>query len=161
AIKSLVAHKKSLLDYVGKSLDRFKGRLGADDRDVVDGHLQSVRDLEVQLAAPKADLSKCGADPGQPMDVKLAANYPTLMKLSVDLRVAALRCDLTRVATFAPCDASGTNISFSWVPEVHRGWHSIGHSPATGGMEVKRFADKWVIGQFASLIDRLKAIPEP
>jgi hypothetical protein len=162
AVRGLMAHKQSLLDYVGKSLDRFKGRLGTEDREVIDSHLASIRDLEAQLAAPKADLTKCGSDPGQPLDVKSSANYPTLFKLSLDLMVAAIRCDITRVATLAPCDASGSNISFkSVVPEANRGWHSMGHSPVSGGVDNKRYADKWLMGQFASLIERLKAVPEP
>jgi hypothetical protein len=161
AIKALMAHKKSLLDYVGASIDRFKGRLGADDRDVIESHLTSVRALEAELAAPKADLSQCGSDPGMPLDPKAAGNYPVLLKLSMDLMVAALRCDVTRVATLAPCDASGSNISFSWVPEAKRGWHSMGHTPISGGVDNKKFADKWMMGQFASLIQRLKDIPEP
>ena len=63
------------------------------------------------------------------MDSKAAGNYPTLMKLSLDLMVSALRCDVTRVATLAGADASGSNISFKWVPAASRGWHSMGHSP--------------------------------
>jgi hypothetical protein len=161
AIKSLVAHRKSLLDYAGTSLTRFRARLGTDDKQVVDSHLQSVRDLESQLASPKVDVAACGSDPGAPLDVKASGNYPTLMKLSLDLMVAALRCDVTRVATLAPCDASGSNISFSWVPECRRGWHSMGHNPMSGSMDNKRYADKWMMGQFASLLDRLQAVPEP
>jgi hypothetical protein len=162
AVQSLMAHKKSLLDYVGKSLERWKGRLGTDDRQVVDSHLQSVRDLENQLSTPRLDATQCGADAGMPLDVKSAGNYPTLFKLSLDLMVAAIRCDVTRVVTLAPCDASGSNISFkSAVPEANRGWHSMGHSPTSGGVDNKRFADKWLMGQFAALIDRLKAVPEP
>jgi hypothetical protein len=161
AIKALIAHKKSLLDYTGASLDRFKARLGTDDKQIVESHLSSVRDLENQLATPKADLTKCGADPGQPMDIKSGGSYPTLFKLSLDLMVASIRCDVTRVVTLAPCDASGSNISFkAAVPEANRGWHSMGHSPVSGGVDNKRFADKWLMGQFATLIDRLKAIPE-
>jgi hypothetical protein len=161
AIKSLMAHKKSLLDYAGVSLNRFKARLGNEDKQIVESHLNSVRDLETQLATPKVDLTKCGSDPGMPLDVLSAGNYPTLMKLSLDLMIAALRCDVTRVATLAPCDASGSNISFSWVPECRRGWHSMGHNPISGGTDNKRYADKWMMGQFAGLIDRLLAIPEP
>jgi hypothetical protein len=161
AIKSLMAHKKSLLDYVGTSIDRFKARLGTDDRQVIESHLQSVRELETQLASPRADLSKCGQDPGAPMDVKSSASYPTLFKLSLDLMVAALKCDLTRVATLAPCDASGSNIKFnSAVPEANRGWHSMGHSPISGSVDNKKFADRWLMTQFASLIQRLKEVPE-
>jgi hypothetical protein len=160
-VRSLMARKKSLLDYVGRAIDRFKLRLAADDRETIDGHLASVRELESQLSAPRADVAQCGTDPGAPIDAKASGNYPTLMKLSFDLMVAALRCDVTRVATLAPCDASGSNISFKWVPEASRGWHSMGHNPTSGSVDNKRFADKWLMGQFASLIARLKAVPEP
>jgi hypothetical protein len=30
-----------------------------------------------------------------------------------------------------------------------------------GGTDIERFADKWVISQFAAVIGRLKALPEP
>jgi hypothetical protein len=161
AIKSLMAHKKSLLDYVGNSIGRFKARLGTDDRQVIESHLQSVRELETQLASPRADLSRCGKDPGAPIDVKGAGNYPTLFKLSLDLMVAALKCDLTRVTTLAPCDASGSNIKFnSVVPEANRGWHSMGHNPISGSVDNKKFADRWLMTQFGSLIQRLKDVPE-
>jgi hypothetical protein len=161
AIRALMAHKKSLLDYTGSSLDRFKARLGTDDKQIIDSHLHSIRELEGQLNTPKVDLTKCGSDPGQPMDPKSSGAYPTLFKLSLDLMVASIRCDVTRVVTLAPCDASGSNISFkAAVPEANRGWHSMGHSPVSGGVDNKRFADKWLMGQFASLIERLKAVPE-
>jgi hypothetical protein len=161
AVKSMLAHKKSVLDYAGSSLERFKARLGKDDKEIVDSHLTSVRGLESELSAPKADVAKCGTAPGSPIDVKASGNYPTLMKLSLDLMVASIRCDVTRVATFAPCDASGSNISFSWVPEAKRGWHSMGHNPTSGSVDNKKFADRWMMGQFAALLDRLKAVPEP
>jgi hypothetical protein len=157
AIKSLVAHKKSLLDYVGKSLERFKSRLGTDDRARVDSHLNSVRDFETQLSAPQADVSQCKLDPGAPMDTVAAGNYPILMKLSFDLMVASLKCDVTRITTLACADASGSNISFKWVPAANKGWHSMGHNPGTN----KQPADKWLHEQFAGLIARLKAVPEP
>jgi hypothetical protein len=161
AVKRLLAHKKSLLDYVGGNIGRFKDRLGADDRQVIESHLQSVRELETQLSSPKADLTRCGHDPGAPLDVKSAGNYPALFHLSLDLMVAALKCDLTRVVTLAPCDASGSNISFKGeVPECNRGWHSMGHNPATGGADIKKSADRWLMGQFASLIKRLQDVPE-
>jgi hypothetical protein len=161
AVRSLMAHKKSLLDYVGTSISRFRNRLGTDDKQVIDSHLSSIRELEGQLSAPRVDQTQCGIDPGQPMDVLASGNYPTLMKLSFDLMVSALRCDVTRIATLAPCDASGSNISFKWVPDANRGWHSMGHNPMGGGRDQKRAGDKWLMGQFAGLIERLKAIPEP
>jgi hypothetical protein len=156
-VKSLIAHKKSVLDYVGKSLERFKNRLGGDDRAQVESHFSSIRDLEKQLVAPSADLSQCKLDPGPTMDTKAAGNYPTLMKLSFDLMVAALKCDVTRITTLACADASGSNISFKWVPAANRGWHSMGHTPGNN----KQHGDRWLHERFAELITRLKAVPEP
>jgi Protein of unknown function (DUF1552) len=157
AIKSLVAHKKSVLDYVGKSLERFRSRLGNEDKMQVESHFHSIRELETQLSTPKADVSSCALNPGMPMSVTAADNYPTLMKLSMDLMVAALKCDVTRITTLACADASGSNISFSWVPGAKRGWHSMGHSPGNN----KQHADKWLHEQFVGLIERLKSVPEP
>jgi hypothetical protein len=157
-LKALVAGKKSILDYVGKSLERFKNRLGGDDRAQVESHFGSIRDLEKQLSAPQVDVAACSKlDPGAPMDTKAAGNYPTLMKLSFDLMVAALKCDVTRITTLACADASGSNISFKWVPAANRGWHSMGHTPGNN----KQHGDRWLHEQFAGLIDRLKAVPEP
>ena len=34
---------------------------------------------------------------------------------------------------------------------------TIGHNPMSGAVDVKHFADKWLMTQFASLLDRLKA----
>ncbi len=157
AVKSLVAHKKSLLDYVGKSLERFKSRVGNEDKEQIESHFHSIRDFEKQLSMPRADVSSCSLDPGMPLDPKAAGNYPTLMKLSFDLMVAALKCDVTRITTLACADASGSNISFKWVPAANRGWHSMGHSPGNN----KQHGDKWLHEQFAGLIERLKAVPEP
>ena len=131
----------------------------------------TVRDLEKQLQTTRVDLGRCGGDPGMPVNHLDGANYPTLVKVSMDLMVAALRCDVTRVAGLATADSLGANIDFSFVPGVpdrgtgyenaRRNWHDLGHNPLLGGVDHKRIVDKWWMGQFASLIERLKAVPEP
>jgi hypothetical protein len=45
------------------------------------------------------------------------------------------------------------------VPEATRGGHSMGHTPIAGSVDQKKFADKWLMGQFASLLDRLRRCP--
>jgi hypothetical protein len=171
ATRRLMAHKKSILDYVGNNLQRFAGRLGTEDRMSISSHLQSVRDLEKQLQTAPSEIGRCGSDPGTPVNHLLATNYPTLVKVSMDLMVAALRCDVTRVAALATADAIGGNIDFNFVPGVpllgtgyespRRNWHDLGHFPVLRGEDHKRLVDKWWMGQLAALIERLKAVAEP
>jgi hypothetical protein len=153
------AERKSLLDFVGGSLEKFGTQLGTEDRVVIEGHLNSIRSLEKQLTSPKPSLGACGmtftGDPTKPLDTAANGNIPTLMNLNFQLMVAALKCDATRVATMQFGDATGGAVTFPFV-NVGRNWHSLGHNPGADKIVV----DKWVMTQFASLLDMLKAVPE-
>jgi len=153
------AQRKSLLDYVGGSLEKFSNQLGLDDRQVVKGHLDSIRTLENELTKPRPQLGACGVmltgDPSKPVDLTSNANNGTLLNLHFQLMVAALKCDATRVTTLQFGDATGGSVSFPEV-NVNRNWHSLGHNPGADKIVV----DKWVMTQFAGLLDMIKAVPE-
>jgi hypothetical protein len=159
AADKLRAERKSLLDYVGGSLDKFAMQLGREDRTVVQGHLNSIRTLENELTAPKPMLGACGVqltgDPTKPVDVGSNNNNGTLMNLHFQLMTAALKCDATRVTTLQFGDATGGSVTFPQV-NVNRNWHSLGHNPGADKLVV----DKWVMGLFAGLLDMIKAVPE-
>ena len=48
-VSKLLLERKSVLDVVGKSLQRWRERLGHEERHVVEGHLQAVREFETTL----------------------------------------------------------------------------------------------------------------
>src|SRR5205814_4679273 len=107
-VKKLMMQKKSILDYLGSSLEQFQGRLGNEDRDAVGGHLQSIRELEMQLQAAPIDAGKCGGMPTGPMiDLNADASFPLIMKAHLGLMVAALKCGVTNVVTLQTGDSSG------------------------------------------------------
>jgi hypothetical protein len=170
AVARLLAQKKSILDYVGRDLDNFAGRVGKDDGDIVRGHLAAIRDLEKDLVAVRADTSLCGGTAAMPKDATLAINYPATLNVSFDLMVAALKCDVTRVAALQMVDAGGANLPWNFLPEIPekgtgfhtrlRNWHDLGHNPVMAGTDHKRIADKWCMTQLAGLLARMKAIPE-
>jgi uncharacterized protein DUF1552 len=155
----LRAERKSLLDFVGTSLEKFSTQLGVEDRNVISGHLNSIRTLEKQLTTERPSLGACGmtftGDPSKPLDTAANGNIPTLLNLNFQLMTAALKCDATRVTTMQFGDATGGSVTFPFV-NVARNWHSIGHNPGTD----KIIVDKWVMTQFASLLDMIKAVPE-
>jgi hypothetical protein len=100
----------------------------------------------------------------------MGINYPATLKMSFDLMVAALKCDVTRVAAIQMVDAGGANLPWNFLPGIPekgggfhtklRNWHDLGHNPVLGGTDHKRIADKWCMSQMAELIARMKAIPE-
>jgi len=170
AVMKLLSQKKSILDYVGRDLDSFAGRVGKDDGEIVRGHLNAIRDLEKDLRTVKADPSLCGGTATMPVDPTMGINYPATLKVSFDLMVAALKCDVTRVAALQMVDAGGANLPWNFLPGIPekgggfhtrlRNWHDLGHNPVLGGTDHKRIADKWCMLQMAELIARMKAIPE-
>ena len=159
AIDKVRADRKSLLDFVGGSLEKFGKQLGTEDRLVVEGHLNSIRALEKELTAPRPAPGMCNVtltgDAAKPVDIASNNNNPTLLSVSFQLMTAALRCDVTRVATLQFGDATGGSVTFP-VVNVGRNWHSLGHNP--GGD--KLVVDKWCMTQFSNLLDGLKAVPE-
>jgi len=173
--RRLMAEQKSLLDYVGKDIERFKARLGTEDQLAIDQHLGSIRGLEKVLATPKVSLDACGGPSFKPDATKTGdwwnqnANFPLVMETHFQLMVAAVKCDITRVATVQLASGTGNDIVFDFVPGVpkngngyrtFRDWHDLGHQPVAGGVNHKQLTDKWCMGQYAKLIALLKAVPE-
>jgi hypothetical protein len=140
------------------SLEKFSRQLGLEDRQIVRGHLDSIRTLENQLTVSPPQLGSCGvmltAIP-RSRGRRNNANNGTLLDLHFQLMIAALKCDATRVTTLQFGDATGGSVSFPQV-NVNRNWHSLGHNPGADKIVV----DKWVMTQFAGLLDKIKAVPE-
>ena len=171
-VKRLLAQKKSVLDYIGTSLEDFKSRLGTEDRESIGAHFQSIRELEGQLSAAPVDSGKCGGAPeGAMIDINDGASYPRILKAHLGLMVAALKCGVTKVATLQTGDSSGNNINFAFVPGIpersknnykspFRNWHDLGHNPVMDGVDHKRIVDKWYFERWAEMFAQMKAIPE-
>jgi hypothetical protein len=172
ATDHLMLRRKSILDYVGRSLDTFKKRLGTEDKVAIDAHFQSVRDLEQQLqsAGVPAAGGKCSPHQGTMIDINDPTKYPDILDAHLWLMVDALKCGITRIAGMQTSDSSGNNINFAFVPGIpekgtgyktaFRNYHDLGHNPVLGGTDHKRIVDRWFMERFALLLDRMKAVPE-
>ncbi len=96
----LVARRRSVLDFVKGDLGRLDRVLGTSDRQRLDAHLSGVRELERQL-----DLMSSGAAgptcaaPAEPT-VNGAKYSDEGELLLLDMTALALKCDLTRYASF-------------------------------------------------------------
>jgi hypothetical protein len=173
AVARLMANKKSLLDYVGTSLDDFRKSLGPEDRVSIDAHFGAIRDLEMQLQAEATNTSGSCASAAPPMlDINDRANYAKIQQAHFAIMVSALKCGVTNVATLQQGDSSGNSINFgAFVPGLpeksknnykspYRNWHDLGHNPVMDGQDHKRIVDTWFMARFGELFATMKAVPE-
>jgi Protein of unknown function (DUF1552) len=158
-IDVLRLRRQSVLDYVSKDLTGFSLRLGTDDKFKIQAHMDSIRQLEMQLGGPSAmpGMAVACTKPAAPATGKL--DTPTLMKSMFDLAAVALRCDLTRVVTFDLfTDTGGSGNTFPWLG-INKDYHTIAHDGAASATQ-KMQIDAWIFSQIANLVGQLDATVE-
>ena len=179
ASTKILAKRKSLLDFVGRSLAGFKTRVAREDKLVIDGHLQAIRDLEKRLSVPAAGGGDASCRTPTPMaldDADILSQdklYPELLRAYFDIMISALRCGVTPVVTLQTGDCSGNSVNFgAFVPGIparnvggdaktpYRNWHDLGHNPVSGGVDHKQIVDQWWMVEFASFVQKMKDVPE-
>jgi hypothetical protein len=161
ATQRLQVDKRSLLDYVGNELQAYGKTLGTEDRQVIEIHQQAIREVERGLAALPPDPS-CAPALGPPIAAHSRANFAAIANLQLEMTVAALRCDLTRVVTLQLADARGSGVSLDFVPGIPGAgadWGRIARAPARPTADPKRLADRWFMGLFARLLGAMSAGP--
>ena len=158
----MLLEKRSLLDYARNELDAYKKRLGTEDRNLIELHEYSLREIEQRLAALPAPPTCSPPLLGPPIAVR-RSNFAALAELQLKMMVAALQCDLTRVVTLQLANAAGSGISLGFVPGMPltdgADWARIARASAPPAGDPKRLADKWFMGLFAKLLAAMSAGP--
>ena len=172
------ALQQSLLDSARADYERLRSRLGAADRAALAGYLDAIRELERQLAATAAAPLAC--DPGAPVFATTRGDGPSLPEITRDLfdtLVLALRCDLTRVATFVNRSEGATSTyTFGWlgigpVSDPYgidstddadaTSHHSMSHHDTTErNVDYLTRVGQYFTSQLAYLIQKLKDTPD-
>jgi len=141
-------------------LDRTKqlqGELGNSDRSLLEGYLESVREIErrTQKAASK-DLSalKIPEAPIGELD-----SFPDQVKLMFDLIALAYQADLTRVASYIMV-SEGTNRTYNHIG-VPDSFHPVSHH-ANDMERLNKLVkiQSWHVEKFAEFLAKLAATPD-
>jgi hypothetical protein len=179
------ADDQGLLDAALEDAHALRRRLGRDDRQKLDEYLDSVRSVETRLGYGKLangwrpptrpeHLTPPPAMPRPPMlftskdnggdNARLpgmpAINPPELVRLMLDMIVLAFWTDTTRNITFMFAnDVSPRN--FSYLEGVTENHHSSSHhANQEARINSYKIITRWHVGQFAYLLNRLRAIQE-
>ena len=150
--------KQLSIDNARADLIDLYSRVGTEERTKLETHLDSLTDLENRLL----DTGTC--TPIQiPEDLSTYNNdsFPLIAEAQLDLAVAALACDKTRVATIQMSHTVGPTV-FSWLG-LSEGHHSLSHIDDSNPVGIDHYvqAEQWYAEQFLSLVNSLKTTPNP
>jgi hypothetical protein len=147
----------SILDLVLDDAKRLQGRLGSGDRAVLDGYLDSVREIErrAQMAAAK-DLSTLKI-PNAPVGEQ--EDFGEQVKLMFDLIALAYQADITRVVAYVTA-AEGTNRTYNHIG-IPDAFHPMSHH-ANDLDRLNKLAkiQTWHVEKFAEFIAKMAATPD-
>jgi hypothetical protein len=162
AIKKRLLKRKSALDLVIESTGALKVTLGAKDREKLDLHTQSLRDIERTLqgssAAAQAACAPIPEAATKGMDPYAAANHMVVGELFFKMIAMAFACDLTRVAQFNWSGNTSDRIYANL--GMTEGHHTISHVSDAAAFTKIRTIHKHLWTQNLKLYEALKAIPD-
>jgi hypothetical protein len=161
-----LARRQSVLDVVSADVLAFKSRLGVEDARRADAQLTAIREMEKRLtaAAPTESTCKKPAQPGG-VDFKSDRYVPETMRAFIDLAVAALACDQTRVVLMHSYlrEYHPPNYLCPWAPAnaPTASFHGLSHDETTDNFAAFVRAKSFFFRLAGELANKLKAIPEP
>ncbi|HJL22104.1 MAG TPA: DUF1552 domain-containing protein, partial [Polyangiaceae bacterium LLY-WYZ-15_(1-7)] len=160
-VDAVMARRASVLDLLQDELADLRGRAGALERPKLDAHLEALRSAETSLMVPGAT-GACDA-PAAVMEMDPMANdhFPAVGRAQMDLAVAALACGMTPVASLQWSHTVGPFVP-SWLG-ISEGHHSLSHIDDGNPAGIADFVaiERWFAEQFAYLLERLDATPDP
>lgn len=161
AARRRVALRQSVLDQNIGEYQRLNARLAPADRQRLENHLETIRDIERRITAPGALGAECTIpDVGAPMSHTDVANYPEVVRLQSDIMCMAFACGLTNVGSIQWTNSVG-NIPFPHLG-IDTNHHDLSHEGDSNTTAVEAIIriNTWYAEQFAHLIDRLATTPE-
>jgi len=145
--------RRSVLDFVQGETARLKKNVGTQDRQKLDEYLTAVRQTE-EVVNREAAESSC-PDPGGAPERTLS--FDAQLRATLDLIVLALRCDLTRVATYM-MDTARSGRSFEGLGSHHQISH---HGNDPEAIAKLLTINQFYAEQFAYFLSAMKAAKEP
>lgn len=163
---AVVAARTEARDLARRRLDALMLSLGTDDRATLERHRAALDAIEARESAdhplPETCVLPAVPDAVEHAPTPDADDVPTLVEATNDLVVAALACDLTRVATVQWGSSGNDGLRHTW-QGIDADYHSVAHL-ANGedpvAHEQLAQMNAWYVEQFAALLGALDAIDE-
>ncbi len=153
--------KRAIIALNRRQLRRLRAVAPALEQTKLDLHLAALDRQEQRLSAPGSSTVATCVRPTLMAGLQPGSNsaFPDVGAAQMDLLVAALACDLTRVASLQ-WSHTVSPIVPSWLglTDAH---HELSHMSDVPGVAKFVTAERWFASQFGLLLDRMKATPDP
>lgn len=158
--------KRSILDQMLAELRSLNNRIGANEREKLEFHTDSIREVERRILDSSTETGLCNTSGfnsagftvpegwhGYPPKIHLDEHYETIGRLQMDLITMSLACDMTRVATLMWSHP----ISPLRVDGIDQGHHDTSHFGQPFGSTADKFVQykQYHMRQFRYLIENL------
>jgi hypothetical protein len=161
------AQNKSLVDRILEDSRRMMRQVSAADKRKLDEYLTSVHDVEKRIDAtlsPKQRAAGGWTPKSKPALVAPEDGVPATrdihLRIMMDLLVAALQTDSTRVTTLMMAHGFSRQ-NFSFLEGVKGDHHSISHHKEQADLTVPyTIVSRWYVSQYAYLLEKMKSIDE-
>jgi len=147
----------SVLDLIKDRTTKLQNELGNNDRAVLDGYLETVR--EIERRAQKAGASNLSSLKIPNAPVGELEDFAEQVKLMFDLLALAFQADLTRVASYIMV-SEGTNRTYNHLG-VPEGFHPISHH-ANDLVRINKLVkiQSWHVQKFSEFVAKMAATPD-
>ncbi|MEN8755845.1 MAG: DUF1552 domain-containing protein [Akkermansiaceae bacterium] len=151
----------SVLDTLGSDLKKVSRTLAAEDKQLLEQHMELVRQMEHEMKASAAQGELLHPEPELDPNIELVNdNTPQIARMQIDLLVNAMANDMCRVGTLQFMRSVG-QARMRWLG-IEEGHHSLSHEPDKneGAQEKLRRINIWFAEQLAYLAGKLRDTPE-
>ena len=147
----------SVLDLISDRTKQLQAQLGNSDRAVLDGYLETVR--EIERRAQKAGASNLSSLKIPNAPVGELEDFPEQVKLMFDLLALAFQADLTRVVSYIMV-AEGTNRTYNHIG-VPDAFHPVSHH-ANDLERINKLVkiQTWHVQMFSEFVAKMAATPD-
>ncbi len=150
----LKPRRQAIVDRIKGDLARLKTKIGSEDYQKVDAHLEGLLALERRLTAPVEPPPASCVVPEAPPD---NTDFPTEIEQMFSIAAAALACDVTRVISIQLSYAF-SHVKHSWLGHTSD-HHTMSHDGTDRRSELQQI-DAWYSAQIAAFLSKLDGIDE-
>ena len=151
---------RSVLDELREDLATVSSALPAEDRRILEEHAALVRGFEKEMASHHAEVAHAVPVLEQGL-VEQNDQMPKISRMQIELVVASLAADFTRVASLQYTNSVGQP-HMKWLG-IEEGQHDLSHEPNSNEAAQEKLTkiNTWYAGEVAHLAKRLAETPEP
>jgi hypothetical protein len=151
---------QSVLDELREDLAAVSSALPAEDRRILEEHAALVRGFEKEMASHRVEVSHAVPVLEQGI-VEQNDQMPKISRMQIELVVASLAADFTRVASLQYTNSVGQP-HMKWLG-IEEGQHDLSHEPNSNEAAQEKLTkiNTWYAGEVAHLAKRLAETPEP